>query len=95
MNTILLNEEALYGIDNFSKNTTFDGGTISSTGYMSLRLVQDSPDIIALAVDPITSIKILHDETVIYNSQNLTAHITNINEYLNGDRIDITVNLVF
>ena len=95
MNTVLLNEEALFGIDNFSKNTTFEGGNMSSTGYMSLRLVQDSPDLNALAAAPITSIKILHDETVIYNSQNLTAHITNINEYLNGDRVDVTVNLVF
>lgn len=95
MNTILFNNEALYRVDSFNKTTNFSSESVSSSGYISLRMLADSPDLNTLAEDTITSIKILHDEDIIYNSQNLNGHITSISEFLNGDRVDITINLVF
>lgn len=43
----------------------------------------------------ITEIQIKHDDTVIYEVSELTAHIDNINEYLSGDRMTVNVSIKF
>lgn len=94
MNTIVFNNEASFGIESFNKTTNFEGNAMTSTGYASL-ITSDLDDLTAVAQDTITSIKILHDDEVIYNSTGLTAKITTINEYLSSDRMNININFNF
>ena len=94
MNTIIFNGTATFGVENFNKNTSFEGETVISSGYANL-IVADMDDLTAVAQDTITSIQIKHDNDVIYNSSNLTARISVINEYLNMDRMSVSVNFNF
>ena len=94
MNTIIFNGTATFGVESFNKNTSFEGETVTSSGYANL-IVTDMDDLTAVAQDTITSIQIKHDNDVIYNSSNLTARISVINEYLNMDRMSVSVNFNF
>lgn len=94
MNTIVFNNEATFGVESFNKNTSFEGSSMTSTGYASLN-TSELDDLTEVAQGTITSIKILHDEEVIYNSTNLSAKITSINEYLSGDRMNVNININF
>jgi len=93
MNKIVLNN-AEFEIDSFNKNTSYSAGTIMSTGYMSV-LTTDISELNTLAKGIITSLKIYHDETLIYNLENINATIDNISEYLSGDHMSITINMTF
>lgn len=79
----------------YSKNTYFNQESISSNATCNVSLA-DIDVLNELAEDTITSIQIYNNEnTLIYNLDNINARIESLNEYLNGDRIDINVNLIF
>ena len=93
MNVIKINNTE-FGVINYNKVTYFGGETISSSASCTIT-VEDIADLNALAEVPITSIQIYHDEELIYNLQNITARFDNINEWLNEDHMDISVNIIF
>lgn len=94
MNTIVFNGDASFGVESYNKTTTFEGNTVNSSGYASL-ITTDITSLTTVAQTPITSIQILHDEDSIYNSTNLNAQITNINEYLSDDRMNVNITFIF
>ena len=85
MNTIKLNNLELT-VEGYNKSTFFDGQTIVSNANCSV-LTNNIAALHALIEEKITSIQIFHDETLIYDLQNIEAQIESINEYLNGDRM--------
>lgn len=93
MNKIKFNDVE-FEVESYNKNTSFNGEEIDS--YASCSIITN--DVISLgnvAMEEITSLQIIHDEEVIYDLHDINAKIDNINEYLNGDRININVNLKF
>lgn len=93
MNKIKLNN-AEFEIENYNKSTYFGGDTITSNANFQLT-TNDITLLNALVSETITSIQIIHDDTVIYNLTDINAHIDNINEYLNFDRMNINVSMRF
>lgn len=84
-----------FEVESYNRNTSFSEGTISSSAYCSVK-VQDIDEITELAQEPITSIQIIHDDTVIYDLDDINAQIDNTNEsYNGGDRVYTNINLVF
>lgn len=93
MNTIKFNNTE-FELGSYNRNTYFSGETMSSNANCGI-ITTDISDINALAESTINSLQIYHDEQLIYNLQNINAHIDSISEYLNNDRIDITLNITF
>ena len=93
MNTIKFNNTE-FQVESYNKNTYFSGNTMSSNASCNI-VTNDIESLNTLALNTITALQIYHDETLIYNLQNIQAHIDNINEYLNGDTISISINLTF
>ena len=79
---------------NYSKTTYFNNESINSNGSCSI-LTDNIGTVNELAENPIDTIQIYHDDELIYNLQNANAHIDNTNEYFNGERMDISINLTF
>ena len=94
MTIIKFNGTTEFEVESYNKNTYLGVETITSNANCGLR-TSDSNAIATLAVDPITSIQIYYDGTQIYNLQNVNGRIDTINEYLNGDRISININIIF
>ena len=93
MNIIKFNDTS-FEVDSYSKNTYFTGENVTSNAYCSIK-VTEMATLNALTEVPITSMEILHDGNSIYRLDNINAKIESINEVLNFDRINITVNFVF
>jgi len=93
MNTIKFNNTE-FQVESYSKNTYLSEGHIISNASCSV-IVSDIAVLNALMQDTITSIQIKYNDDVIYNLQDISAHIDNISEYLNVDRMNINVNLTF
>lgn len=93
MNTIKFND-AEFTVVSYNKSTTFNGDNINSSAYCDI-IPADIAALHALGDDLITTIKIYHDEELIYNLTDQEAHITNINEYLNNDHMNANVTLIF
>lgn len=93
MNTIKFNNE-VFEVSSYTKNTTFSEDSISSNGYCEL-VSPNIANLMSIAQDPITSIRIYHDNTQIYELENINAKIENINEYLSDDRISVNMNFIF
>lgn len=93
MTTIKFNDNA-WEVASYSKNTYFNGETITSNASCGLK-VTNTNELQAMAPEPITTIKILKDDTVIYDLEDIDARIENINEYLDTDHMSVTVNLIF
>lgn len=78
----------------FNKYTNFDQNGMS--GNCSCQIVTDNlSGLQELGQQGITSMQIFHDEALIYNLENIEAHLTYINESLNNDHIDITLSINF
>ena len=93
MNTIKFND-TVFQVESYNKNTYFEGESVNSNGTCNI-ITSDATALNALAEDEITSIQIYHDEELIYDSQNIKCSITSINEYLNGDHMNIQISLIF
>lgn len=93
MNTIKFNNLTLQ-VESYNKNTYFDGATVNSTASCSV-VTSDLTALNELAEGTITTIQIYHDDTLIYDLQDINCRITNISEYLSEARMNITINLVF
>ena len=94
MNTIKFNNNVEVEVDSYNKNTYFSGTEIISNGSCSV-ICDNTDALMELGQEKITNISIYHDDTLIYNLQNIHAHIDNINEYLNGDRVSVGISLTF
>ena len=92
MNTIKFNN-AEFEVESYSKTTYFNNA-LSSNASCSI-ITNDIDTLNALAIEPITSLQILHEGEVIYNLHDINAKIDSINEYLNGNRMNINVSLNF
>ena len=93
MNTIKFNDVE-FVVENYNKNTYLNGETITSNANCTIR-TDNMTALNALMQTKITSIQITYNETVIYDLQNISAHIDSTSEYLNTDRVNITLNLTF
>ena len=96
MAKIYLNE-AEYTVRSFSRSTSFVNNTINSYGYCSLeRGTENANDIYALALSPITSLIIkTDDDELIYDAGQISAQINNIDEVLEQDHINLSMNIRF
>lgn len=78
----------------FNKYTNFNDSVMS--GNCSCQIVTDNiSGLQALGLEEITSLQIMHEDNLIYDLQNISAHMTSISEYLSNDKIDITLTLNF
>ena len=93
MNKIKLNNVE-FEVENYNKSTYFSNDTISTNANCSI-ITDNITALNELAEDEITSIQIHHDDTLIYNLADISARIDSINEWLNGDRMSISVNFTF
>ena len=93
MTKIILNTTE-FEIDSYGRNTYFNGETISSNANCSI-LNSDATELNELLGVAITTIQIYHDNNLIYDLQDINARIESINEYLSGNRIGTSINLVF
>lgn len=94
MNTIKFNNTE-FELDSYNKNTYFSmDGNINSNASCNIS-TSNITALNALAESSITSLQIFHNEELIYDLQNIDAHIDNINEYLNNDRMSISINMTF
>ena len=93
MNVIKFNNTE-FPVTSYSKTTNFYSDSISSNAYATIQ-VSDMSDLMAVAETAITSIQIHHDNTLIYDLDNIDAHFDNINESLGEDQMYITVNMTF
>jgi len=83
-----------FEVESYNKNTYFGGETITSNANCNIK-VSDMSTLNALAETTITSIQIYYENNLIYNLQDVSAKIDNIGEYLNTDRMNVSVNLTF
>ena len=93
MNIIKLNNSE-FEVESYNKSTYFTGENISSTAS----LVIYAADITALNAEfqqPITSIEIYHDGNKIYDLEEISGHVDNMTEYLNGDRMNVSLTISF
>ena len=93
LNTIKFNN-AIFQVESYNRNTYFNGTSISSNASCTI-ITDNIASLNNVAQTTITTLQIYHEETLIYDLQNIQAHIDNINEYLNDDSISIAVNLTF
>ena len=93
MNTIKLNNVE-FEIVGYSRSTYFSGDKMTSTANCVFREA-DANTINNLLGTEITSLQIYYNDTLIYDLQNISAKLDTINEYLNVEHMDISVNLTF
>ena len=93
MNIIKFNDVE-FEVISYNKNTFFSGNTVTSNANCQI-ISSDVNTLNDLADETITSLQILHDGNIIYNLSDISAHIENISEYLNVDRMDVNVSLRF
>lgn len=93
MNKIKINNVE-FEVEGYNKNTYFNGGTVTSNGNMTIK-VSDMTTLNELAEDTIDTIQIYHDSELVYNLQDADAKIDSINEYFNGERMNVSVNFIF
>ena len=93
MNKIKLNNTE-FEITSYTRNTSFGGDTISMTAYCDVASAANV-DVYALGQDTITSIQIYHDDTLIYDLQDISAHIDSSSEYLNVDHMSLNIIITF
>ena len=93
MNTIKLNN-TVFELEGYSKTTPFEEGNIFSNGQCDIKNV-NIDNAYTLAEEPITLVQIYHDNNLIYNLQDISAHINSISEGFNGERISVSLNLTF
>lgn len=93
MNTIKFNDTE-FQVESYSKNTYVSDGHVTSNANCAI-VVSDIAVLNTLMQDTITSIQIKYNDDVIYHLQDISAHIDNVSEYLNVDRMNISVNLTF
>lgn len=93
MNIIKLNNSE-FEVENYYRSTSFTDNVIQSSGNCVLN-TSDTSALYEIAESPITLIQITKDDEIIYNLDNITAHIENIIESFSADRFYINVNFIF
>lgn len=94
MSKIKLNQLELE-VESYSKGIYFSNGIISSSGSCTVN-TNNITALMELAKNSIDVIQIYNnDDVLIYDLQNANANIDNINEYLNGDKMNININFIF
>lgn len=78
----------------FHRNTTFTGSTIVSEAGCSI-VSNDRDALNALGFEKITTLQIYHDDQLIYDLQDIDATMDTINEYLDGDHVNLGLSIHF
>lgn len=97
MNTLILNglSSTPFTLVNFSRNTSFENG-MRSIAYFDLENTTNTVSVLqSIGLAGVTNITIKHDDDIIYNLANTDAHISNINENLIEDHININISITF
>ena len=96
MAKIVLNEQA-FDFDSYTRNTYFNGESITSSAYIGNMRGADLANTLAeLGTEAITSISITVNDEPIYTLSNINAHINSMDESFNGvDQINTNLNLQF
>ena len=90
MNTIKFNEFEAQVLS-FSKNTSYYSNGMSGNVSCEIR-TENYSALAELSTEPITSIVIKHNDDVIYNVSNIQMQLSNTNEYLTDDKINVTLS---
>lgn len=95
MANIIFNGEHTYELNSFSRDTTFNftDNTMTSNAYMNLGGTDANLE--ALGRSSITSLEIKVNDETIYSLDEITAHITSLNETLMGDTMSTNLNISF
>ena len=93
MNVIKFNNTE-FPVTSYNRTTNFYNDGITSNGYAALE-TDNMAALNALAETPITSIEIFHDNTKIYDTGTINAHIDNINESMGEDQMYVNVSMTF
>ena len=78
MNTIKLNNTE-FTVSSYSRTTNFSGEGLNSYAYAMID-VPDAAALNAIAAEPVTSLQIFHNDTLIYDLGEINAHIDSIND---------------
>jgi len=93
MTKIKLNNDE-FQITAFTRTTYFrDDGVSSFANFDAVNL--DLDQISILAQNPVTALQIYHNNELIYDLQNISVHIDNVNDSLEDEVISTKVNLTF
>ena len=93
MNVIKINNYECE-VMSYNKSTGLSDNTIVSTAYCEF-INTNEINFDDKIFEPITSIQIYHDNNLIYNLSDITAHIESVNEYFNGERMVTNINMRF
>ena len=94
MSTIYLNNNE-FEINGYNRYTTLVDGKLNSYADVQFNTVDDYPTLLSLVGVELTSIRIVANETTIYNSGLVNANITRVNENLYNDKMNISAQIVF
>ena len=98
MSTISFNNGTPMEITNFNKRTQYnaDTQTVNKTANVNFPDASSEDVLEGFMTTPITSITIYNaNGDVVYNSTNLNAKVTSINESYYSDRLNVEAYLVF
>ena len=85
---------AEFTLESYNKTTYYSGETIDSNANCVV-FADNITSLNNIALSAITVIQIKVDDTVIYDLQDINAHIDSISEYLSDNKIYVNVNLKF
>lgn len=93
MNKIKFNSLEMEVLD-YNKNTYLTGQTVQSSASCNV-ISSDMSALNALMNTTITSIEIYHDGILIYDLKDINCKISNINEYLSDNHMNVSLSLIF
>ena len=93
MNKIKFNNLEMEVLD-YNKNTYLTDHTVQSSASCSV-ISSDMSALNALMNTTITSIEIYHDDILIYDLKDINCKISNINEYLSDNHMNVSLSLIF
>ena len=90
MNTIQFNNSTPIQVSDFSNGVFFRNNTIEHSGTCTV-IADSMNSLISLGEEPLTSIKIYNDNTLIYNLENITGRIVSITEVLDDTHVSVLI----
>lgn len=96
MATMIFNDTLEFEFNDYSRNTYFNGNSITSEGYINGILGANiSTELDDFANVPITSIQIKKEDEIVYSLQDINATLASINEGYNGSNVYTNITLRF
>ncbi len=96
MATMIFNDTLEFEFNDYSRNTYFNGSSITSEGQINGILGANiSTELDDFANVPITSIQIKKEDEIVYSLQDINATLASINEGYNGSNVYTNITLHF